>query len=164
MFSLPTELQALVCQFAGVEEQWKRRFTYDVLPLIDKGWRYAGTSLITLDQQHGDVVSEITVAMPCYVCYMRPDTMLDPFSLWDPDSMSEDLSEPCGLCGTRPNERDLVSYSEMGLSYMASTYADFILKMRRRRMPGYIKIMRKTLDEAIWAWMEKVEARRNFKE
>lgn len=45
MFGLPESIQALIIEFAGVEEQWKHRFTTDVLPMIDQGIRCTGVDV-----------------------------------------------------------------------------------------------------------------------
>lgn len=151
-FSLPAELQALVCQFAGVEEQWKRRFTYDVLPLIEKGWREVGTRFVVVEHY------EPPVAFPCYICYVGLDGWRN-----GPDEWRDDSDESCWKCCFEPNERAMISYSESGFQTHL-TYMDFLLFLNRVAMPGFVHMSMETLDAAIWAWMEKVEARRNFKE
>ena len=152
-FSLPAELQALVCQFAGVEEQWKRRFTYDVLPLIEKGWHEVGTRFVVVEKQYGEHMSQIVVAAPCHVCYMGLDGLRN-----DPEGS-------CWNCYTGPNDRAMVSYSEFSFQNRGQpTYMDFLFYLNRMTMPGFVHMSMETLDAAIWAWMEKVEARRNFKE
>ncbi len=42
MFYLPSSLISLIYEFSDQENQIKRRFTNDVLPCINKGWRVVG--------------------------------------------------------------------------------------------------------------------------
>lgn len=117
MFALPADLQSLVCEFAGMADQWKRRFTCDVLPDIEQGLCMVG-----------DYYKN-----PCPVCYFRK-------------------YNPCRFCDGRTLK--VVSYQEMkeSLPYYSpyATYAEY--KMSQ----GGPVMELDQLDEAIWAWMNKV--------
>jgi hypothetical protein len=49
----------LILDFAGIEQQWKHRFSTDVLPKIEKGWMEVGNGN---DPEYGYI--------PCANCYM----------------------------------------------------------------------------------------------
>ena len=62
MFSqLNHDCCALIGDFAGFADQWKHRFTTDVLPKIEQGW-----ADVAIDDWNG--------GMPCPNCYMYGNT------------------------------------------------------------------------------------------
>jgi hypothetical protein len=57
MFHLPRDLVSLIFEFTDQKDQMKRRFSNDVLPLIEKGWHVVG----------------IKNGKKCTRCYMEGD-------------------------------------------------------------------------------------------
>lgn len=65
MFHLPVELCDLIYEMAGHREEWKIRFSNDVLSQINKGHRLVGMFC----RHHGDDHCGCNELVPCANCY-----------------------------------------------------------------------------------------------
>jgi hypothetical protein len=65
----PVSIASLIYEFAGTQQQWKTRFSNDVLPIINKGYRLVGMICYDhdYDQQHAEC--DCTDRYPCPNCY-----------------------------------------------------------------------------------------------
>lgn len=126
MFSLPVELQSIIQQFAGVDDDRKLRFTNDVLSCIDKGNRIVGNYY----------------GVPCPLCYNEIEIV------------GSDGCVACGFNSTIGQvETMVVTYDEYVASIPFfvpyKTYEDHCKWTKRGPMTL------EKLDKAIWAWMCK---------
>lgn len=61
---LDADTVELIVGFAGIAEQWKLRFTSDVLPKIEQGWMEVGNGSSNPDEY-----------IPCANCYMYANSV-----------------------------------------------------------------------------------------
>lgn len=65
----PTAITSLIYEFSGVQQQWKTRFSNDVLPSINKGYRLVGMICSAHEYIEQHVECDCVERYPCANCY-----------------------------------------------------------------------------------------------
>ncbi len=66
----PTAITSLIYEFSGVQQQWKNRFSNDMLPSINKGYRLVGMICSVHEtDQHRITACDCVERDPCANCY-----------------------------------------------------------------------------------------------
>ncbi len=133
-FLLPIEIRSIIMDMADVSKFWKQRFTNDVLPLINNGYRLVG---FICEYHYNDESCECAFETmnPCGNCYCYGYDKCQDHLLWDFISFEKihDYSYVLSKYPSIPKETFFYIYDTMhipNISWGIETRPNLFIKIR----------------------------------